>query len=343
LVTPHDPVLAEEKKMKAFILRSYGSPDQLELTAKDTPVPAAGEVLVRVRATSVNPYDWHHMRGEPRVARLMPGTLGLRGPTFSVLGCDMAGQVEAAGEGVTEFRPGDDVFALLEQGGAFAEYVCVPERLLARKPARLTHEEAASVPMAAATALLGLRDVGRIEAGQRVLVNGASGGVGTFAVQIARALGAKADAVCSSANADLARSLGADDVIDYARGDFTRSGRHYDLLLDIAGRSTAFACRRVLAPAGTLVLIGGPAGRWVQPAGHAFSSLAMRPLAARRVALADIVSCTSKKQLLIALASLIEDGKVTPVISRTYPFHELAEAIRYQEEGHVPGKVVVTV
>jgi NADPH:quinone reductase-like Zn-dependent oxidoreductase len=331
------------RKMKAFILRSYGSPDQLELMAMDTPVPAAGEVLVRVRATSVNPYDWHHMRGEPRVARLMPGTLGLRGPKFSVLGCDMAGQVEAAGEGVTEFRPGDDVFALLERGGAFAEYVCVPERLLAHKPARLTHEEAASVPMAAVTALLGLRDVGRIEAGQRVLVNGASGGVGTFAVQIARALGAKVDAVCSSANAGLAKSLGADDVIDYARQDFTRSGRHYDLVLDIAGRSTAFACRRVLAPQGTLVLIGGPAGRWVQPAGHAFSSLAMRPLVGRRVALADVVSCTAKNQVLTALASLIDDGKVTPVISRTYPFHELAEAIRYQEEGHVPGKVVVTV
>ena len=260
--------------MKAFVLRSYGSPDQLDLTAVDTPVPTAGEVLVRVRATSVNPYDWHHMRGEPRIARLMPGTLGLRAPKLRILGCDMAGQVEAVGKDVTEFRPGDDVFALLKQGG-FAEYVCVPERLLARKPANLSYEEAAAVPMAAATALLGLRDMGRIEAGQQVLVNGASGGVGAFAVQIAQALGAKADAVCSSPNADLVKSIGADDVIDYAREDFTRSGRRYDVLLDIAGRAGVFACRRVLAPQGTLVLIGGPAGRWVQPAGHMFSALAM--------------------------------------------------------------------
>jgi NADPH:quinone reductase-like Zn-dependent oxidoreductase len=272
----------------------------------------------------------------------MPGTVGLRGPRFPVLGCDMAGQVEAVGEDVTQFRPGDDVFALLEEGGGFAEYACVPERLLAPKPGNLSYEEAAAVPMAAATALLGLRDAGRIQAGQRVLVNGASGGVGTFAVQIARALGADADAVCSSANADLVRALGADDVLDYAKEDFTRSGRHYDVLLDIAGRSGVFACRRVLAPAGTLVLIGGPAGRWVQPAGHVFSALAMSPLAARRVALADIVSCTAKKQVLMTLTTLIEDGKVTPVISRRYPFAELRQAIRYQEQGHVPGKVVVT-
>ncbi len=328
--------------MKAFVLRSYGSPDHLDLTALDTPVPTAGEVLVRVRATSVNPYDWHHMRGEPRIARLLPGTLGLRAPKLRILGCDMAGQVETVGKDVTEFRPGDDVFGLLEQGG-FAEYVCVPERLLARKPGNLSYEEAAAVPMAAATALLGLRDVGRIEAGQQVLVNGASGGVGAFAVQIARALGAKADAVCSSPNADLVKSIGADDVIDYAREDFTRSGRRYDVLLDIAGRTGVFACRRVLAPRGTLVLIGGPAGRWVQPAGHVFSALAMGPLVAPRIALTDIVTYAAKKQILTTLTTLIEDGKVTPVISRRYPFHELQEAIRYQEQGHVPGKVVVTI
>jgi NADPH:quinone reductase-like Zn-dependent oxidoreductase len=328
--------------MKAFVLRSYGSPDHLDLTAVDTPAPTAGEVLVRVRATSVNPYDWHHMRGEPRVARLMPGTLGLRTPKLRILGCDMAGQVEAVGKDVTEFRPGDDVFALLEQGG-FAEYVCVPERLLARKPGNLSYEEAAAVPMAAATALLGLRDVGRIKAGQQVLVNGAAGGVGAFAVQIARALGAKADAVCSSPNADLVKSIGADDVIDYASEDFTRRGRRYDVLLDIAGRTGVFACRRVLAPRGTLVLIGGPAGRWVQPAGHVFSALAMGPLVAPRIAVTDIVTYAAKKQILTTLTTLIEDGKVTPVIGRRYPFHELQEAIRYQEQGHAPGKVVVTV
>jgi len=304
--------------MKAFVLGSYGSSDHLDLTAVDTPVPAADEVLVRVRATSVNPYDWHHMRGEPRVARMMPGTLGLRAPKLRILGGDMAGQVEAVGEDVTEFRPGDDVFALLEQGG-FAEYVSVPERLLARKPGNLSYEQAAAVPMAATTALLGLRDVARIEPGQKVLVNGASGGVGTFAVQIARALGARADAVCSLPNADLARSIGADDVIDYASQDFTRSGRRYDVLLDIAGSRPVFACRRVLAQRGTLVLIGGPAGRWLQPAGHMFSALAMAPLVSQRIAMADTVSCTARKQILMTLTTLIEDGKVTPVISRRYP------------------------
>ena len=328
--------------MKAIVLGSYGSSDHLALTAVDTPVPAADEVLVRVRATSVNPYDWHHMRGEPRVARMMPGTLGLRAPKLRILGGDMAGQVEAVGEDVTEFRPGDDVFALLEQGG-FAEYVSVPERLLARKPGNLSYEQAAAVPIAATTALLGLRDVARIEPGQKVLVNGASGGVGTFAVQIARALGARADAVCSLPNADLARSIGADDVIDYASQDFTRSGRRYDVLLDIAGSRPVFACRRVLAPRGTLVLIGGPAGRWLQPAGHMFSALAMAPLVSQRVAMADTVSCTAKKQILMTLTTLIEDGKVTPVISRRYPLHDIQEAVRYQEQGHAAGKVVVTI
>ena len=328
--------------MKAFVLGSYGSSDHLDLTAVDTPVPAADEVLVRVRATSVNPYDWHHMRGEPRVARMMPGTLGLRAPKLRILGGDMAGQVEAVGEDVTEFRPGDDVFALLEQGG-FAEYVSVPERLLARKPGNLSYEQAAAVPMAATTALLGLRDVARIEPGQKVLVNGASGGVGTFAVQIARALGARADAVCSLPNADLARSIGADDVIDYTSQDFTRSGRRYDVLLDIAGSRPVFACRRVLAPRGTLVLIGGPAGRWLQPAGHMFSALAMAPLVSQRIAMADTVSCTAKKQILMTLTTLIEDGKVTPVISRSYPLHDIQEAVRYQEQGHAAGKVVVTI
>ena len=328
--------------MKAFVLGSYGSSDHLDLTAVDTPVPAADEVLVRVRATSVNPYDWHHMRGEPRVARLMPGTLGLRAPKLRILGGDMAGQVEAVGEDVTEFRPGDDVFALLEQGG-FAEYVSVPERLLARKPGNLSYEQAAAVPMAATTALLGLRDVARIEPGQKVLVNGASGGVGTFAVQIARALGARADAVCSLPNADLARSIGADDVIDYTSQDFTRSGRRYDVLLDIAGSRPVFACRRVLAPRGTLVLIGGPAGRWLQPAGHMFSALAMAPLVSQRIAMADTVSCTTKKRILMTLTTLIEDGKVTPVISRRYPLHDIREAVRYQEQGHAAGKVVVTI
>lgn len=328
--------------MKAYVLRAYGPPEQLALADVDMPVPAAGEVLVRVRATSVNPYDWHNMRGEPRIARMMPGTMGLRAPNLRILGCDMAGQVEAVGRDVTGFRPGDDVFALLEQGG-FAEYVTVPERLLAPKPANLSYEQAAAVPMAAVTALLALRDVGRAVPGRKVLVNGSSGGVGTFAVQLARALGTHPDAVCSAPNADLVRSLGAGDVIDYTTQDFTRSGRRYDVLLDIAGGHQVLACRRVLAPGGTLVLIGGPAGRWLQPAGHAFGALALGLLVPRRVALADTVSCRTKQSLLTTLTRYLEDGQVAPVINRTYPFGDLREAVDYCEHGHVPGKVVVAV
>jgi NADPH:quinone reductase-like Zn-dependent oxidoreductase len=327
--------------MKAFVLRSYGSPDLLDLTDLDKPVPADGEVLVRVRATSVNPYDWHNMRGEPYIARLMPGGLGLRGPKLSILGCDMAGRVEAVGKDVTEFRPGDDVFALLQQGG-FAEYVSVREDLLAPKPKNLSYEEAAAVPMAAVTALLGLREQGRIQPGQKILVNGASGGVGTFAVQIAGALGAKVVGVCSPRNADLVRSIGADEVIDYTTQDFTRNGQRYDLVLDIAGSRSAPACRRVLTPKGTYVVVGGPAGRWIQPAGHVLAALAVAPLASQRMVTADAVGCTEKKQCLATLTGLIEDRKVIPVIDQGYPFEEIRAAIRYQEEGHAQGKVVVT-
>ena len=327
--------------MKAYTLRSYGSPDQLELADVATPVPAVGEVLVRVRATSVNPYDWHCLRGEPYVARLMPGGPGLRSPKLLIPGCDMAGEVEAVGSGVTGFRPGDGVFAVLEQGG-FAEYVSVPERLLARKPENLSYEQAAAVPMAGITALLAVRDVGRAGPGQRVLVNGASGGVGTFAVQIARALGVGVDAVCRAGNADLVRSIGATGVIDYASEDFTRGGRRYDLLIDIAGSRTAVACRRVLAPKATMVIVGGPAGRWIQPAGHVFSALALGPLVSQRIALANAVGC-AKQEILTALTALIEDGAVTPVIGRTYAFTEIPEAVAYQEQGHATGKVVVTI
>ena len=327
--------------MKAYTLRSFGSPARLDLTDVGMPEPAADEVLVRVRATSVNPYDWHCMRGEPYIARLIPGGLGLRAPRLCILGCDMAGEVEAVGSGVTGFRPGDGVFALLEQGG-FAEYVTVPERLLARKPENLSYEQAAAVPMAGVTALLALRDVGRVEPGQKVLVAGASGGVGTFAVQIARALGASVDAVCGARNADLVRSIGATRVIDYTSEDFTRSGRRYDLLVDVAGSRTALACRRVLAPKATMVIVGGPTGRWFQPVGHAFSALALGPLVSQRIAFPNAVG-SAKKEILTALTALIEDGKVVPVIGRNYAFDEIPEAVAYQEQGHANGKVVVTI
>ncbi|MDP9848765.1 NAD(P)-dependent alcohol dehydrogenase [Streptosporangium lutulentum] len=328
--------------MKAFVLRSFGSPDVLELTDIDKPVPGDDEVLVRVRATSVQPYDWHHMRGEPYIARLMGGGVGLRKPKIDILGADVAGQVEAVGKDVTEFRPGDEVFAMPKRGG-FAQYVCVRESELAPKPKNLSFEQAAAVPMAANTALLALRDQGRVQPGQKVLVNGASGGVGTFAVQLARAFGAQVTGVCSTRNTDLVRSAGADEVIDYTKEDFTRSGRRYDLLLDNAGGHSASACRRVLTPKGTYVVIGGPAGRWLQPAAHAFSALAVSPFVSQRMVMADVVRCTENKRNLMTLTALIEDGKITPIIDRCYPFEEIPAAVGYQEEGHVPGKVVITV
>jgi NADPH:quinone reductase-like Zn-dependent oxidoreductase len=328
--------------MKTFVLRSYGSSDMLDLTDVDKPVPADDEVLVRVRATSVNPYDWHHMRGEPYVARLLPGTLALRSPKLRILGCDMAGQVEAAGAGVTGFRPGDDVFALIQQGG-FAEYVCVPEAQLAPKPANLTYEQAAAVPMAAITALLALRNYGRIESGQRVLINGASGGVGTFAVQLAHAFGAHVTGVCSPRNVDLVRSIGADEVIDYTTADFTRRDERYDLIVDIAGSRSVTACRRALTRGGTLVVVGGQPGRWVQPAGHAFSTLLVAPFVSQRMVMSQMVISAANKPDLILLTGLIEDGKITPVVDRRYTFDDIQVAVRYQEEGHATGKVVVAV
>ncbi len=328
--------------MKAFVLRSYGSADVLDLVDIDRPVPGDEEVLVRARATSVQPYDWHNMRGEPYIARLMPGSLGLRKPKLSILGADIAGQVEAVGRDVTAFRPGDEVFAVLEQGG-FAEYVCVPEGELARKPKNLSFEQAAAVPMAANTALLGLRDEGRIQPGQKVLINGASGGVGTFAVQIARAFGAEVTGVCSTRNGGLVRSIGADEVIDYTMEDFTQNGQRYDLLLDIAGSHSVSACRRVLTRSGTYVVVGGPAGRWLRPVGQVFSALAVSPFVSQRMVMADAVRCTENKQNLMTLTEFIEDGKVTPVIDRSYPFEEIPAAIRYQEEGHASGKVVIAI
>jgi NADPH:quinone reductase-like Zn-dependent oxidoreductase len=272
----------------------------------------------------------------------MTSMWGLRAPKIAVPGCDLAGQVEAVGANVTEFRPGDDVYALVRDGG-FAEYACVREGLLARKPANMSYEQAAAVPMAAVTALIALRESGRLKSGQAVLVNGASGGVGTFAVQIARALGATVTGVCSARNADLVRSLGADSVVDYTSEDFTTKGRRYDLILDIAGGHSALACRRALTPKGTLVIVGGPPGRWVQPAGHAFGVLIQGMFIPQRVTLTDSVSAGQKRRLLETLSELMETGQVTPVIDRSYPFDDIRAAVKYQLEGHVPGKVVVTI
>ncbi|MEU4579427.1 NAD(P)-dependent alcohol dehydrogenase [Nonomuraea sp. NPDC023979] len=327
--------------MKAYVLRSYGSPDVLQLTELPTPVPGHGEVLVRVRATSVQPYDWHLMRGEPRVSRLMPGPLGLRGPKIAVLGADVAGQVEAIGPGVTGFRPGDDVFAMPQQGG-FGEYVCVPEKDLAPMPAGLSYEEAAALPLAAGTALLAVRDVGRVRPGQRVLVNGASGGVGTFAVQLAKAYGAHVTGVCGERNLDLVRSLGADEVLDRAKQDFTGHEGRYDVLVDNAGGRTGAECRRALTRKGVHVLVGGPGGRWLQPAGRMFALLAVAPFVSQRVALVDVVGCKEMGANLRTLAALVEGGEVRVVIDRRFRFEEIPEAVRYQEQGRVTGKVVVS-
>ncbi|MET8854372.1 NAD(P)-dependent alcohol dehydrogenase [Amycolatopsis sp. NPDC004625] len=321
--------------MKALVQHVYGPASELVYEDVSAPVPGEGEVRVRVRASSVNPYDWHFMRGEPYVARLMTGGFGLRRPPVGVLGCDLAGRVETPG---ARFGPGDDVYALLPRG-AHAEYVCVREDLLAPMPVNLTYEQAAAIPMAAFTALVALRGV---EAGQRVLVNGASGGVGTFAVQLAVALGARVDAVCSAGNAPTARSLGAEHVFDYRSEDFTRSGRRYDVVLDIAGSRSVFACRRVLSRGGTFVAVGGRAGRWLQPAGHVFTALASSLFARRRVVLADAVACSDKAAALEELTALVESGAVTPVIDRTYPFDDLRAAFGYSEAGHARGKVVVT-
>ncbi|MFB4277347.1 NAD(P)-dependent alcohol dehydrogenase [Nonomuraea sp. MTCD27] len=328
--------------MKAFVLRSYGSPDALELTDVDKPAPAPGEVLVRVRATNVQPWDWHLMRGEPYVARVMPGGLGLRKPKITILGADVAGVVEAVGKGVTEFGPGDEVFGMPPKGGALAEYVCVAESEVAPKPENLSFEQAAAVPLAAITALLGVRDHGRIRPDHRVLVNGASGGVGTFAVQLAKAYGAHVTGVCSSRNVDLVRSLGADEVIDYTKEDFTRGGRPYDVIIYNAGTRSFSECRRVLKRKGICVLVGGSASRWLQPAGRIFATLAMSAFVPQKAAMADVVGNKETRRNLIELTDLIEDGKVTPVVDRTYPFEDVPAALRYSEEGHAPGKIVIT-
>ncbi|MBV1853573.1 NAD(P)-dependent alcohol dehydrogenase [Catellatospora tritici] len=327
--------------MKAYLLGSFGPPENLQLSEVEAPVPGQGEVLVRVRATSINPYDWHHMRGEPVIARYMGNGLGRR-PTRPIIGCDVAGEVAAVGPGVTRFRPGDAVYTLVSHG-AFAEYVRVAETQLATKPQLLTFEQAATVPMAAVTALVALRDNAKTEAGQRILVNGASGGVGTFAVQLARAFGAEVTGVCSGRNVELVRSIGAAQVIDYTTQSFTRSARGFDALIDIAGSPSVWAARRVLRPGGAYVVVGGDAGRWVRPVDHLIAATAMGKLSRQPVAVTDVGIGADSARNLAELTALIDSGKVTPVVARRYPFAELPDAVRFVEQGHAPGKVVVTV
>ena len=321
--------------MKAIVYDRYGSPDVLELKEIEVPVLKEDEALVRIRAAGLNPYDWHFLRGHPYPMRL---ATGLRRPRkVTILGSDMAGQVEAVGRNVTRFQPGDAVYAEVGSG-ACAEYIGVPEKKLRAKPANVTFEQAAGVPMAAQTALIGLRDVGGVKPGQKVLINGASGGVGTFAVQIAVALGAEVTGVCSAKNADLVRSLGANHVIDYAQEDFTRGTERYDVILDTVGNHPLSGFRRVMTPRGVYGTPGGGRGRWLGPMIQQLKCGLLSPFVSQRLAPVN----DKPNQDLDFLRELIEAGKLTPVTDMAYPLNETAEAMRHLEAGHVRGKVVIS-
>jgi NADPH:quinone reductase-like Zn-dependent oxidoreductase len=323
--------------MKAVVQDRYGPPDVLELRDIDRPPVGDDGVLVRVRAAGVDPGVWHLTTGLPYLVRLMG--FGLRAPKSRVRGMDLAGQVEAVGRNVTHFREGDDVFGTCD--GSFAEYACARQDDLAPKPANLSFEQAAAVPISGLTALQGLRDRGEVRAGQSVLVIGAAGGVGTFAVQIAKAFGAQVTGVCSTAKLDLVRSIGADHVIDYTREDFEQGDRRYDVILDTAGNRSLSRLRRALASRGTLVIVGAEGGgRWTGGTGRQLRALLLSPFVQHR--LRPLLSVGSKPDLLL-LKDLIEAGKVTPVIDRTYPLRQAPEAIRHLAEGHARGKLVIAV
>jgi len=321
--------------MKAILFTGYGGPDVVQLAEIAKPVPKDNEVLIQIHAASVNPLDWHCMRGEPYIMRIQSG---LRKPKDSRLGVDLAGHVEAAGRNVTQFKPGDAVFGACR--GAFAEYACASETSLARKPANVTFQQAAAVPIAAFTALQALRDKGQIQRGQKVLINGAAGGVGTFAVQIARWFGAEVTGVCSTSNVPMVRSLGADRVIDYSKEDFTSSGQQYHLILDMIANHSLSDCRRALTPRGTLVVVGGAdKGRWLGPLASALKAAVVSRFVSQK--LLPFLAHLSQQDLVL-LQELLETGKVTPVIGRSYPLSQVGAAIRYLEEGHARGKVVIT-
>lgn len=317
--------------MKAIVYDRFGPPDVLRYQEVEKPVPKDNEVLIRVRSASLNPLDWRVMRGGPPIIRLIFGD-----PKGSRLGRDVAGQVESVGRNATYFTPGDPVFGSGE--GSCAEYVCAPESKLARKPEQVTFEQAASLPVAGLTALQSLRDWGKLQPGQRVLINGAAGGVGTFAAQIAKALGAEVTGVCSTRNVQMLRSLGADRVIDYTREDFTRDGQRYDLLLDNIGNHSIPACRRVVAPQGTYLMAGGP--KHIVP----LLTRALKVLVRSHVMRQNVAFFVAKlsRDDLTSLAALVAGGKVNPVIDRRYSLHEVPEAIQYLEDGHARGKVVIT-
>jgi NADPH:quinone reductase-like Zn-dependent oxidoreductase len=331
------PLPANVPSMKAAVYRCYGSPDVVKVEEVPKPTLQDDRILVKVHAASVNPLDWHYMRGKPYVMRAMGSGVGV--PDDIRLGVDFAGTVEVVGKGVRRFKPGDEVFGGAD--GSFAEYVSVRENgTVALKPANMTFEQAAAVPIAAITALQALRDQGKVQAGQRVLINGASGGVGPFAVQIAKVLGADVTAVCSTRNAATARSIGADHVIDYTKEDFTQGGQRYDLIIDNVGSHSVSEYRRALTPQGALITVGGPSDDpWLGPLSALIKAALVGPFVSQKLSffIADLNQAD-----LETLEHLLETGKLTPVIDRHYPLSQVAEAIRYLEQGHARGKVVIT-
>jgi NADPH:quinone reductase-like Zn-dependent oxidoreductase len=324
--------------MKAIVYHHYGSPEVLELIEKEKPVPEADQVLIKVQAASLNAADSHLRSADIFLARLMTG--GLLKPKDPRIGGDLAGRVEAVGSNVTRFRPGDEVFGT--GTGAFAEYACAREKALALKPANISFAAAASVPIAALTALQGLRNTGQIQPGQRVLIQGASGGVGMFAVQIAKALGAEVTGVCSTRNVDMVRSIGADHVIDYTREDFTRNGQPYDLILAVNGYHPLRDYQRALSPTGRYVFVGATTARLLQAM---LEANLLGPLASKpgKQQIGSMGIAKINKDDLAFMAELLEAGKVVPVIDRSYPLSEIVQAFRYFEETHARGKVVITV
>src|SRR2546430_98842 len=330
---------APANPVKAIVYCDYGLTN-LKLQDVEKPVPNDDQLLVRVRAASVNPYDWHFVEGTPKIMRVLG--VGLRKPKDTRLGVDFAGTVEAVGKNVTQYKPGVEVFG--GRGGAFAEYVCRrADGAVALKPANITFEQAASVNIAGITALQGLRDKGKVQPGQKVLINGASGGVGTFAIQIAKSFGADVTGVCSTRNVDLVKSLGADHVIDYTKEDFAKGEQRYDVILDNVPNHSLSECRRILTPNGKYVMIGGGGpndNRWAGPFGRVIKTMVMSPFINQKMGL--MMADSNGKDLSI-LADMMQSGKLKPIIDRTYKLNELSAAIAYLEEGHARGKVVITV
>jgi NADPH:quinone reductase-like Zn-dependent oxidoreductase len=336
---PAHPQPVEVETMKAIVQDTYGSTDVLKFADIDRPVPTDNEVLIRVHAAGLHRGDWHVMTGLPYLIRLVVPSLGLRRPKVRVRGMDVAGTVEAVGTQVTRFQPGDAVFGWCD--GAFAEYACAPQDQLAAKPANLSFEQAAAVPTSAFAALQGLRDSGQVQPGQTVLIIGAAGAVGSFAVQLAKAFGAQVTGVASTPQVELVRSIGADEVIDYTRADITDGTRQWDLILDTAGHRSLSQLRRALTPKGTLVIVGSEGrGRWLGGFGRSLRAPMLSRFVGQRL---RMLASKPRQDDLVVLAELIEAGKLTPIIGRTYPLGEVPEAIRQLEQGHTRGKLVITV